>query len=258
MNSQFNIYSSKINEFNKVIKKKKSIKSDYQYLKNCLENYNSDTDDENELNINQRIAIKEAELNKVNQEIEILKKENDLEHFRKIVNLKSYIKDIEYGKISLDKVINDFPDFTINQENYKKLLGNKEKFSSNLKKIICRFIQFEFDEYLDSLNQTNFMNDLKILNYLNKFRCQINSNKEKLLADYNKDIPIKKLTTIEYIFPWSKKNTELITNNNKNYLDKWEKYQSYVYGFKFKLEYNKCLEEQEYDHDPLLPDTDLV
>ena len=32
--------------------------------------------------------------------------------------------------------------------------------------------------------------------------------------------------------PIYKKSTELITDNNKNNLDKWEKYQSNVSGFK--------------------------
>lgn len=237
--NNLSLYKSKINEYNKAIIKQKSIKSNIQNLENNRDNFNSNIDDMTESNIDQKIANKEAELIKVINEIEILKKNYDLTHFIKIINLKSYIKDIEYGKISLNKVINDFPDFTIDQENYKKLVENKEKFSSNLKKIVKKFMQFDIEEYLNSLKLINFINDAKILHYLNIFRDQIDKNQEKLLEDFNP--PKKELTFFDYVLmPFSKKSTELITNNNKNYLAKWKKYQSCVSGFKNKFN-NECL-----------------
>ena len=197
-----------------------------------------------EFNIDQRIATQEAKQIKVIKEIENLEN-NNFKYILKIVNLKSYIKDIEYGRKSLDDIKKNFPDFTINQENYKKLVENKEKFSSNLKQIVKKFKQFEIEEYLNSLKLINFINDAKILHYLNIFRDQIDKNQEKLLKDYQYDnLPKKQITFWENIFmPIYKKSTELITDNNKNNLDKWEKYQSKVSGF--KNNFNKLFLEGE-------------
>ena len=63
------LYISKINEYNNAIKKQKSIKSNIQNLKYNRDNSNSDTDDETEFNIDQRIATQEAKQIKVIKEI---------------------------------------------------------------------------------------------------------------------------------------------------------------------------------------------